>query len=87
MVTAQKSQLEAAYDRIADLEARLARAQEALADLVELTIFMSGSADFGPEGQAHEGWRRLKPALDRALAYLSNDPAGCADQEERDGTA
>jgi hypothetical protein len=41
-----------------------------LADLTDLTIWMTGSADFGPEGQAHIGWVKGKPALDRALAYL-----------------
>ena len=42
-----------------------------LADLAELTIWMTGSADFGPEGQAFVGWVKGKPALDRALAYLA----------------
>jgi hypothetical protein len=48
----------------------MAEARRLLADLAELTIWMTGSADFGPEGQAHVGWVKGKPALDRALVYL-----------------
>jgi hypothetical protein len=44
-----------------------------LTDLVDLTIWMTGSADFGPEGEAHAGWVKGKPALDRALAYLAEE--------------
>jgi len=32
---------------------------KALDDLLELAVWMTGSADFGPGGIAHEGWKRL----------------------------
>ena len=64
----------------AELELRDLRAL--LADLADLTIWMSGSADFGPEGQAHVGWVKGKPALDRALAYLAEE----AELEAADAT-
>jgi hypothetical protein len=51
-------------------------ARKLLADLADLTIWMTGSADFGPEGQAHEGWVKGKPALDRALAFLAETDEG-----------
>lgn len=54
-------------------EQELGEVRKLLSDLAELTIWMTGSADFGPGGQAHEGWVRLKPALDRALAYFEEE--------------
>lgn len=47
------------------------RLRRLLADLADLTIWMLGSADFGPKGQAYTGWVKGRPALDRALAYLT----------------
>lgn len=41
-----------------------------MGDLAQLVIWMSGSADFGVGGVAHEGWLKLKSALDRALKIL-----------------
>jgi hypothetical protein len=59
-----------------------------LSDLVELTLWMTGSADFGPEGQAHAGWLKGKPALDRALLLLAaadvNFPAESMRKEWKD---
>jgi hypothetical protein len=55
-------------------EADADEARRLLADLADLTVWMTGSADFGPEGQAHAGWVKGRPALNRALAYLEHKP-------------
>lgn len=45
-------------DRITELEAEVARLKDAL-------IWCSGSADFGPGGQAAVGWNKVcRPLLD-----------------------
>ena len=74
MVTAQKSQLEAAYDRIADLEARLERAQEALR-------FCKRAVADPRLGWPEETRDTVNEIADRAL---SDAPASRADQERRD---
>jgi hypothetical protein len=36
---------------------------EACVAAIEIINWMSGSADFGPGGQAHTGWIKAQPAI------------------------
>lgn len=43
-----------------------------LDEMIETVIWMSGSADFGPEGQAHEGWIKAREKLNAAMAFVGS---------------
>lgn len=44
-------------------------------DLTELAVWMSGSDDFSsPHGIASVGWVKMKPALEKALAWMKENP-------------
>jgi hypothetical protein len=50
---------------------RIAELEHALGDALDVAIWMSGSPSFGPQGEAHEGWvkmrdEKLYPALEVA---------------------
>lgn len=68
------------YPRPAD------EARAHLAEMVDTVIWMSGSSDFSPEGQAHEGWAKARPKLSAALDWLKanggfrSTPTGSADR-------
>lgn len=49
------------------------RLRDALESIVDIIFWMSGSNDFGPEGQAHKGWVASQPALAKARAALAHD--------------
>ena len=38
-----------------------------LNEMIETVQWMSGSADFGPDGQAHEGWLKAREKLKAAM--------------------
>lgn len=60
-------QVEANVDLIAAAPALL----DALIEMVDAVQFMSGSADFGEDGLAHEGWLKVRPKLNVAMATLA----------------
>ena len=52
----------------------LRRRHEILGELCEVIIWMSGSADFGPDGPAGEHWQSwARPLLFEALALTRDD--------------
>jgi len=61
------------------LLARNKRLAEALQEMTDGVFWMSGSADFGPEGQAYQGWLKFRPKIDIALKALSEN------KEQADG--
>lgn len=44
---------------------------EALKEMTDMVIWMSGSPDFGPDGQAHEGWLRNRDKVNKALDAIA----------------
>jgi hypothetical protein len=55
-------------------EARLEQAVGHVSELLDAAQWMTGSNDFSPEGQAHRGWLKFRPALERARAFLAQEP-------------
>ena len=55
----------------AALRARCEALAEALREAMSDLQWMSGSADFSPEGQAHVGWVKVRENLDRYNALLA----------------
>ena len=41
-------------------------------ELIDTIQWMSGSADFGPEGMAREGWVIAREKLDNAISYVND---------------
>ncbi len=52
-------------------EQREAALVEALRDMTDLVIWMSGSPSFSPEGEAHEGWKKRRDGIDKAVTVLA----------------
>jgi hypothetical protein len=51
--------------------------KKAIAELVEALIWCSGSSDFVPRGQAHEGWvKTAAPAISNGKAIIQALPDG-----------
>jgi len=55
----------------AALRARCEALAEALREAMSDLQWMSGSADFSPEGQAHVGWVKVRENLDRYISLLA----------------
>jgi hypothetical protein len=49
-------------------EAELGRLKKLLSQAADIIIWMSGSADFGPGGQAHAGWIKNRATLNAIMA-------------------
>ena len=49
---------------------KLQRAREALEKAVDVILWMSGSADFAPGGQAHQGWLKAQSDIEIIRAAL-----------------
>ena len=62
--------LEAYTSRCQDQESECTVLYRALEAARELYLWMTGSADFGPEGQAWEGWLKFQPTRDMVDAAL-----------------
>jgi hypothetical protein len=64
--------IEAAFTTLIEVATREYRT--ALDDALGDIEWMSGSADFGPEGQVHEGWLKVRARLNEARAALTQQP-------------
>jgi hypothetical protein len=53
--------------------AEIQELRKALADACDVAIWMSGSPSFSPEGEAHEGWVKMRPKLYAAMEALDGD--------------
>ena len=58
------------YEDARELEAENKRLREALEEMLETVYWMSGSSDFSPEGQAHAGWVKVQPKIEKARQAL-----------------
>jgi hypothetical protein len=38
--------------------------REGLHEALDIIVWMSGSSDFSPEGEAYEGWKKARDKLD-----------------------
>ena len=56
---------------VAPLRARLDEAEGHLAHCVQMIQWMSGSNDFSPDGQAHQGWLKMFPGYEESRHYLA----------------
>ena len=56
--------------KITDKNKENKRLREALEEMLETVYWMSGSSDFSPEGQAHEGWIKVQPKIKKANKTL-----------------
>lgn len=64
-------------DQVIAAEQRVAELEEALREALDIIVWMSGADDFGPEGKAHEGWKKARDKLDRLFPLA----AGSKEQE------
>ena len=58
------------FDKIKSLEKENKRLREALEEILETVYWMSGSTDFSPGGQAHKGWVKAQPKIEKARRAL-----------------
>jgi hypothetical protein len=59
-----------------DLIAQRDALVDACKNFLELAVWMSGSSSFSPEGEAHEGWLKMRSAISEgqvALALTKED--------------
>lgn len=68
-VFAQSDEQSVLSDREA-LQAELVRLRTYIESLFETIYWMSGSSDFAPEGQAHQGWLKAQTEIEQARAAL-----------------
>ena len=81
------AEVTAAYEAAVTDAARAAKLGAALRGCLDDLIWMSGSPSFGPEGEAHEGWRKVRDRIDTYYAALlvpagrDERPCGCGFEE------
>lgn len=56
---------------VPSLISEVERLREALEEAISDIYWMSAASDFGPDGQAHNGWVKVREKTDRARALLS----------------
>lgn len=49
---------------------RITQLEEALGDVIDVAIWMSGSPSFGPDGEAGEHWPSQRDRIHKAMAVL-----------------
>src|SRR5271170_5977006 len=54
-------------EEFVNTRAEVTQLRESLAQLTNVTIWMTGSADFGEGGKAHQGYLKMRHVIDRAL--------------------
>jgi hypothetical protein len=63
---------------------KLVRVTAALRDALDHIVWMSGASDFNPDGEAHEGWVKVRDDLDRLFALAGG--ARAAQENEVKGS-
>jgi hypothetical protein len=51
-------------DAVDDRSRYVEELRQALRDALDAIVWMSGSPSFGPDGEAHEGWVKVRDQMD-----------------------